>query len=78
MLTWKERSTLKRKNLLQWEQILSFMRWPQFIKQATMTMTELLPEKVYHTSSIFSELLNLEAGSGVRGESLLNSQVTTL
>ena len=35
------------KNLLQWEQILAHIKWPHFIWEATMIMTELLPLKVY-------------------------------
>ena len=32
---------------LRWKQILSFMRWPQFIWETPMKMTELLPIKMY-------------------------------
>ena len=40
-------STLKGKNLLLLEQILSFMGRPQFIWESTMKMTELFPLKMY-------------------------------
>ena len=49
----KMRSTLNGKNLLRWEQILSFKRLPQFIWEATMKMTGLLPLKVYPFTLMF-------------------------
>ena len=37
---YKKESSLKGKNLLNLEQILYFMRWPQFIWEVTMKLTE--------------------------------------